>query len=248
MLKKLIRDSAFLLAPRWAASVEERRWLQKQARLLHQQCAACKTIEMKVDTVLANKFVIANQKRSEIIKLLRLVEALRPERLCEIGTAQGGTLFLFCQVAAPNARILSLDLGHQAPQMRAYPTFARPGQAITCLAADSHAPATLAKVREWLGGKPLDFLFIDGDHSFQGVDSDYRMFAPLVRPGGLVAFHDIVPDSRTRYGIVTGPSVGDVPVWWTGIKNRHPNVQEFIQDPEQDGYGIGLLEWDGRCV
>jgi hypothetical protein len=37
---------------------------------------------------------------------------------------------------------------------------------------------------------PLDFVFIDGDHSEATTRSDWDQFSPLVRPGGRVAFHD----------------------------------------------------------
>jgi hypothetical protein len=30
------------------------------------------------------------------------------------------------------------------------------------------------------------------------------MYSPLVRKGGIIAFHDIIPDYYTRYGIKTG--------------------------------------------
>jgi hypothetical protein len=37
---------------------------------------------------------------------------------------------------------------------------------------------------------PIDFLFIDGDHSVAGVERDLRLWTPKVRPGGLVVGHD----------------------------------------------------------
>ena len=37
----------------------------------------------------------------------------------------------------------------------------------------------------------LDFLFIDADHSDEAVDADARAWLPKVRPGGIVAVHDI---------------------------------------------------------
>jgi predicted O-methyltransferase YrrM len=37
---------------------------------------------------------------------------------------------------------------------------------------------------------PLAFLFIDGAHDDQGVLTDYELWAPLVLPGGILAFHD----------------------------------------------------------
>ncbi len=43
-----------------------------------------------------------------------------------------------------------------------------------------------------LGG-PLDFVFIDGDHSECGVRSDFRVIEPWVKRGGIVAFHDVTP-------------------------------------------------------
>lgn len=46
---------------------------------------------------------------------------------------------------------------------------------------------------EEIGG-PLDFVFIDGDHSEDGVRADFRLIAPSVKPGGLIAFHDLIPD------------------------------------------------------
>lgn len=37
----------------------------------------------------------------------------------------------------------------------------------------------------------IDFLFIDGDHTYEGVKQDFQMYSPLVKKGGLIAFHDI---------------------------------------------------------
>jgi len=37
---------------------------------------------------------------------------------------------------------------------------------------------------------PIDVLFIDGDHSYEGVVRDVEAWVPHVKPGGLVMFHD----------------------------------------------------------
>jgi predicted O-methyltransferase YrrM len=39
-------------------------------------------------------------------------------------------------------------------------------------------------------GGPLDLVFIDGDHSYEGVKADANRFANLVRNGGRLIFHD----------------------------------------------------------
>ena len=36
----------------------------------------------------------------------------------------------------------------------------------------------------------IDLLFIDGDHSFKGVENDYVNWFPKVKSGGTIAFHD----------------------------------------------------------
>ena len=43
-------------------------------------------------------------------------------------------------------------------------------------------------------GAPYDALFIDGDHLADGVYRDWINYSPMVRPGGIVAFHDTAAD------------------------------------------------------
>jgi predicted O-methyltransferase YrrM len=38
--------------------------------------------------------------------------------------------------------------------------------------------------------QPVDFVFIDGDHSELGLLADWRAWSPLVETGGIVALHD----------------------------------------------------------
>jgi len=42
--------------------------------------------------------------------------------------------------------------------------------------------------RQW--NKPIDSLFVDGDHSYLGCSTDIKCWLPFVKPGGWVAFHD----------------------------------------------------------
>jgi hypothetical protein len=43
-------------------------------------------------------------------------------------------------------------------------------------------------VKSW--NRPIDFLFIDGDHEEKNVIRDWSEWSRFVRPGGRVAFHD----------------------------------------------------------
>jgi predicted O-methyltransferase YrrM len=40
--------------------------------------------------------------------------------------------------------------------------------------------------------EPLDFVFIDGDHTYEGVRTDWDDWHGYVQPEGILAFHDVV--------------------------------------------------------
>ena len=184
--------------------------------------------------------LVASQKRKEILPALEAIQALRPQRVCEIGSAAGGTLYLLTRVSAPGALIVSIDLTI-SPHTRALRArLGKKGQRVVSLSGDSHSEDTASRLEQLLGGQPLDALFIDGDHSYEGVRADFERYAPLVRRGGIVALHDVNEDFRTRHGITTPSISGDVPRFWCELKKRH-RTEELIADPEQDGYGIGLV-------
>jgi predicted O-methyltransferase YrrM len=233
------------LAPAWITERIQGHLLARRASRLQRRARSLSTIEDVVETAFTFGCFVPNQIRSEVTALLRVVAPRKPRRLLEIGSQGGGNLFLLSRVAAPDAKILSIDLNYSRTQMAAYPSLAAPAQRLTCLKADSSAPETLRRVKEWLGPDRLDFLFIDGDHRLAGVTADYRIYAPLVAAGGLIAFHDIVPDYTTRYGRKTIADAGDVPLFWGRLKAEYPSCQELIEDPGQDGAGIGLVSWSG---
>ena len=198
------------------------------------------TPEELVDLRISTQPVVASQQLDEIVPALERIEQLRPQRVCEIGTAAGGTLFLLTRVSAPDALIVSIDLVI-APHTRALRgRLARREQRVVSLSGDSHSEETAARLERLLDEKPLDVLFIDGDHSYDGVRADFERYSPLVRSGGIVALHDINEDFRTRHGIETPSISGEVPRFWRELKDRH-RTEELIADPEQDGFGIGLV-------
>jgi predicted O-methyltransferase YrrM len=176
-----------------------------------------------------------------------MLRVAAPRRVVEIGTASGGSLFLLARVAAPDAVLVSVDLpdapdlpGYASWREALYRSFAAPGQTIHLVRGDSHQEATRDRVRERIGGDGADVVFIDGDHRYAGVARDCELYAPLARPGGIVAFHDIVPDHRTRYGIDTVNDSGDVHRFWGEYKTRG-TATEIVEDPGQNGFGIGVV-------
>jgi predicted O-methyltransferase YrrM len=120
--------------------------------------------------------------------------------------------------------------------------FGRPAARLSLLDGSSYAHGTVERAKKLLTGRAIDLLFIDGDHTYRGVAQDFLAYRALVREGGLVAFHDIVPDYMTRYGRATGRWAGDVPRFWSKIRPLFEH-REFVEDPLQDGLGIGVIRY-----
>lgn len=198
-----------------------------------------KVIEEVVDH---RKFTMV-QKRYEIYKLLRLINQKKPKTICDIGSAGGGTLRLFCHYAHPQARIITIDLNNNTLRQKSYPHLAQKGQQITIFQGSSYDPKTIDYVKQWLRNELFDFVFIDGDHEYDGVKKDFLAYSALTNKGGLIGFHDIVPDHKTVHGSATPGYAGGVHKLWEELRLKYPEHEEFIQDSDQDGQGIGLIHW-----
>jgi len=138
------------------------------------------------------------QIEAELVQLVSEVRELSPRTVLEIGTANGGTLLLWTCLAQHDATIVSIDLpggkfggGYSERRASLYRRFAGKGQKLHLLRENSHAVSTCEKARRLFNGNPVDLLFIDGDHSYEGVKADWEMYSTLVRPGGMIVFHDI---------------------------------------------------------
>jgi predicted O-methyltransferase YrrM len=156
------------------------------------------TLEAIVDYCV-DRPVLMGQVRSEILQLGKIVRELAPRHSLELGTNYGGTLLLLCRISPPGAKIISVDLpngpfggGYPKRKIPLFRRFPRRGSQLHLLRGDSHAAETRERVLKILEGARLDYLFVDADHTYDGVWRDFEMYAPLVRPGGIVVFHDIV--------------------------------------------------------
>jgi predicted O-methyltransferase YrrM len=177
------------------------------------------------------------QVKEEITKLCRLIQEVKPATIAEIGTCKGGTLFLFTRIA--NSKLtISVDLpsgsfggGYPSWIIPLYKSLSK-NSAIHLIRADSHSGETLKKFKALLGNSKIDFLFIDGDHTYEGVKQDFLMYSPFVREGGIIAFHDIVKHDHAE-GC-------EVDRFWREIKLNYRYV-EIVQDWTQKWAGIGVI-------
>ena len=120
---------------------------------------------------------------SEISRLLELIRNESVRNLLEIGTANGGTLFLFCETLGPAGKVVSVDYGgamYTPWKRKLFRQFSRNDEELTLLNADSHDSNTVESVRRLLHGELLDFVFIDGDQSYEGVRSVFDDYSSLL--------------------------------------------------------------------
>jgi predicted O-methyltransferase YrrM len=194
----------------------------------------------------------AVQRKSELCGLLDLLRIERVRAACEIGSFFGGTLFMMTRVLPDDAELFSVDWPEAPGALGRFPrarkalheSFARDRQRLVVVYGDSRAPSTIDALAGALAGSQLDFLFIDGDHTYEGVKADFLNYTPFLRTGGLVGLHIIADPAITAR--LFGYSFGS-PQLWSRLREAY-EVREFL-DPEtiaeRNGGGIGVLRWTG---
>ncbi|MES2631665.1 MAG: class I SAM-dependent methyltransferase [Pseudomonadota bacterium] len=183
----------------------------------------------------------AYQVESEFRGLIDWAASVQPAVVIEIGTANGATLLMWSRVATQH--IISIDLpggihggGYPAKKGKLFREFLsdRERVRLDLLRRDSQRPETKAEVLGLLGGRQADILFIDGDHRLEGVTRDFELWKDIVRPGGFIVFHDVVPHRE---------ATSQVDVLWRQIKAAHPDsTREIVQAQDQGWAGIGILQ------
>lgn len=140
--------------------------------------------------LLGLRTVISGHTPKEELVLQKYVT--RRESIVEIGVAEGASALGLRRFASPNATLHLID-----PFL---PSGKFPFINLTKLVAKRHVNSFKGGKVKWHydysfnvskhWNKSIDFLFIDGDHSYEGCHRDWREWSPYVIQGGIVAFHD----------------------------------------------------------
>jgi len=223
---------------------KDKAYIKEMIASIDRELKNCYSKSELIDFVFSFRYrgegLVPLQIKNEIKPLIEILEKIQPITVLEIGTANGGTLFLLSKVSSPQATMISIDLpqgpfgGHLYPSWREsiFQSFAKKEQQIHLLRENSHDDKTLYKIKKILAGRKFDFLFIDGDHSYEGVKKDFEMYRPLLAKDGVIAFHDITPGPKDK--------VGGVPEFWNEIKSKYDHFQ-IVENIRGGGYGIGIL-------
>jgi predicted O-methyltransferase YrrM len=163
-----------------------------------------------------------------IIKMKGMLRAMRPfclllyeytlelkaQNVLELGARQmqSGRSFLSALYENGSGLLTSVDLADRServsPEMLKH---------LRMIVGNTHNADTIRKVAD----REYDLMLIDAGHSYEDVKQDYKFYEGLVRPGGLIFFHDVVNN-------ITG-----VPKFWNELQ-----VPNKITLPYFPGLGI----------
>lgn len=107
----------------------------------------------------------------------------------EIGCYGGGSASLILQ--RRNTKVISIDLGAPIPMETAVNNVNKlniHNNPYSYVKGNSHSPHTIEKLKSFID--EIDVLFIDGDHSVNGVKKDFDIYEKFVKLGGYIVFDD----------------------------------------------------------
>lgn len=137
----------------------------------------------------------------ELAVLAIIVRSLQPKRIVEIGTAEGRTTLNLALNSPPDSEVITFDLppelagksgklsGPNYKQM----SIDEPGSLFRDHPAASKIKLVLADSTEfdWTPYEgSVDLFFVDGAHDYESVCKDTENALRVVRPGGVIVWHD----------------------------------------------------------
>lgn len=165
----------------------------------------------------------ASQDWFELWQLLEIVAQTNPVRILEIGVHRGGFVETLRQ-AFPDALIVGVDMDYKDLEFTDF----------HALGGNSHMPSMREAVHKAFKFERVDFLFIDGDHTFEGAKKDFEMYKSLVREGGVIGFHDIMRLPGQVEGV-------EVRALFDDIKDDYPSVELWNGPIGTNSPGTGVI-------
>ena len=128
-----------------------------------------------------------------------LLQFVRPERLVELGSQYGCSLFTFCQAVRDfklNTEINAVDMwsGDIGAEMSGEEVYA-----LVQKTAATYYPEVKLHLFQMrfdqalpdFADESIDILHIDGGHTFEDVERDFTTWLPKLKENGIVLFHDV---------------------------------------------------------
>lgn len=174
-----------------------------------------------------------------------LIGRQRPRTLVELGTYSGSSFAAFCQAAeacGAGTKCYGIDLWEGDMHMGSFDE--ELFREVSGYMA-SHHPGTASLVRKDFNAAvedfedgSVDFLHIDGTHTYEAVGNDFRTWLPKLSDRGVVLFHDVN---------VTVENVGE-PAKHFGVRRFFDETKGAYPNAEFDHcYGLGVIVVGSRA-
>lgn len=131
---------------------------------------------------------IIRQDFDEAAALFRAVRARPAAHGVEIGRFSGGSTLLLAVAVDRGGHLTSIDTSPQDDRALR--------QALCRAHVEDRVELIIGDANHIAPAGPLDFVFIDGDHSYDGARRDHNKWGRLVKPGGLIIHHDMACGRR----------------------------------------------------
>lgn len=170
------------------------------------------------------------QNIEEFEELLLYVNKIKPSFIIEIGTERGGSLQAWNDVLGKNGYLIGIDLSDTVR----WDKFKK-SCSLKFIEGDSSSEKTINEVYDYMNKhhhcpSHVDFLFLDGDHTYEGVKKDFEAYKGLVRKNGLIAFHDIN---------ISISGLDGVTKLWFELRKQYKNKTIHSR---VNGIGIGIIQ------
>jgi hypothetical protein len=146
---------------------------------------------------------------SDVEAWVLTVMAKKAQNMFEFGTCTGHTTYLWARNSPPEAKVVTLTLAPEqiatyqadgsdhpqsfdhAKEASVYTSFRYTGTAVEGKVTQLYGDSKTFDEAPYLGA--FDLIFIDGSHALSYVKSDTAKAFRMLKPGGLVFWHDYTP-------------------------------------------------------
>jgi glycosyltransferase involved in cell wall biosynthesis len=175
----------------------------------------------------------------DLERLLRRVAEWRPAIVVEVGVREGGTFFLFCQMAKDDGRAVAVATSNSPiPEWRIpfLKAMARPRQSVEIVPKTNDPESIADEVKKATENREIDFLFLHGRRPYAQLAADYRTLRKLVRPGGLISWDGINPISSFPPDRDGGHRL------WHEVQSLFPQRAEYLNGSTTEFGGIAVIK------
>lgn len=138
------------------------------------------------------KYTLEHSKRptdihQHLLTLHDLVTSMKAQVVIELGVNTGeSTVALLEAVAATGGKLYSVDIIPRPRTEAMLKSYGLTGPWEFTVAND------LDYVKTWPKDRFADMVFVDTSHEYQQTKAEIELYEPILRPGGIMVFHDTV--------------------------------------------------------